>query len=226
VIPVIDIFAGPGGLGEGFSALEDGGVPAFKIRLSLEKDSNAHSTLRLRAFYRQFQKADVPDEYYRVLRRELDVADLYARFPWQARAANTEAVQFTLGEEAWPEAEGLIANALNGATKWLLIGGPLCQAYSLIGYALVQSYRLRVIGDLMKRRTVRGSEDASLKWADEQVPEELGSTLWCELLLIAVSGGLHAEGFEVKSLIVVLHVNGFVHSPVAWRIRHRILNAI
>ncbi|NYF51071.1 DNA cytosine methyltransferase [Tunturiibacter gelidoferens] len=133
MIPVIDIFAGPGGLGEGFSALGNGGVPAFKIRLSLEKDSNAHSTLRLRAFYRQFQKTDVPDDYYKVLRRELDVAELYTRYPSQAQAANDEAVQFTLGEETWTEAEGLIEKALNGATKWLLIGGPPCQAYSLIG---------------------------------------------------------------------------------------------
>lgn len=133
MIPVIDIFAGPGGLGEGFSALGSGGVPAFKIKLSLEKDFNAHSTLRLRAFYRQFQKADVPDDYYKVLRRELDVAELYTRFPSEARAANDEAVQFTLGEETWTEAEGLIEKALNGATKWLLIGGPPCQAYSVIG---------------------------------------------------------------------------------------------
>jgi DNA (cytosine-5)-methyltransferase 1 len=133
VIPVIDIFAGPGGLGEGFSALGSGGMPAFKIKLSLEKDFNAHSTLRLRAFYRQFQKADVPDDYYKVLRRELDVAELYTRFPSEARAANDEAVLFTLGEETWTEAEGLIEKALNGATKWLLIGGPPCQAYSVIG---------------------------------------------------------------------------------------------
>jgi hypothetical protein len=65
-----------------------------------------------------------------------------------------------------------------------------------------------------------------LKWADEQVPEELGSALRCQLLLFPVSLGLHAEGFAVKNLIIVLHVNGFVHSPVAWRIGHRILNAV
>ena len=42
-IPVIDIFAGPGGLGEGFSSLSDGN--AFNIVLSIEKDIYAHKTL-------------------------------------------------------------------------------------------------------------------------------------------------------------------------------------
>jgi hypothetical protein len=32
----------------------------------------------------------------------------------------------------------------------------------------------------------------SLKWADEQVPEKLGSALRCQLLLISVFVGLHA----------------------------------
>ena len=55
LIPVIDLFAGPGGLGEGFSAPpEAGAAPRFKIRLSIEKDATAHRTLELRAFCRQF----------------------------------------------------------------------------------------------------------------------------------------------------------------------------
>lgn len=52
---VIDIFAGPGGLGEGFAALGyDTGNHPFKIALSIEKDPSAHYTLMLRSFYRQF----------------------------------------------------------------------------------------------------------------------------------------------------------------------------
>ena len=90
----------------------------------------------------------------------------------------------------------------------------------LAGWVLVQSCLQRVIADIMKRRRVQVDEGASLKWADEQVPKELGSTLRCELLLIPVSVGLHAEGFEIKGLIVVLHVNGLVHSPIPWCIGH------
>ena len=44
-IPIIDIFAGPGGLGEGFSAVKSkNGEPVFKIKLSIEKDAAAHRT--------------------------------------------------------------------------------------------------------------------------------------------------------------------------------------
>jgi len=128
MIPVIDIFAGPGGLGEGFSAFMNGETSAFKIRLSLEKEVNAQRTLQLRAFFRQFLKADLPEAYYQVLRGKIEVAELYKLYPTQANSAAREAVQFTLSEASWVEAEALIKNALNGAREWLLIGGPPCQA--------------------------------------------------------------------------------------------------
>ena len=53
-IPIIDLFAGPGGLGEGFASLRCRLRPLFKIGLSIEKDFFAHQTLELRAFFRQF----------------------------------------------------------------------------------------------------------------------------------------------------------------------------
>lgn len=46
LLPVVDLFAGPGGLGEGFSALEHDRV-RFDVVLSVEKDPAAHRTLRL-----------------------------------------------------------------------------------------------------------------------------------------------------------------------------------
>lgn len=47
-IPIIDIFAGPGGLGEGFAVLKDAkGRPVFDLKLSIEKDEYAWRTLLL-----------------------------------------------------------------------------------------------------------------------------------------------------------------------------------
>ncbi len=68
-IPIIDLFAGPGGLGEGFSAFSvpDRGDP-FEIALSIEKEPNAHRTLTLRAFFRQFPAGKAPEAYYEYLR--------------------------------------------------------------------------------------------------------------------------------------------------------------
>ena len=67
-IKIIDLFAGPGGLGEGFSSVKsENGNRVFKIKLSIEKDEYAHKTLELRAFYRQFIGRTVPVEYYEYL---------------------------------------------------------------------------------------------------------------------------------------------------------------
>ena len=61
-IPVIDLFAGPGGLGEGFSSIVDGrGSPRFAVKVSIEKDAVAHRTLSLRALFRAFPKGAAHD---------------------------------------------------------------------------------------------------------------------------------------------------------------------
>lgn len=137
-IPIIDIFAGPGGLGEGFSALtNDTGDRLFKIALSIEKDESAHQTLTLRSFYRQFKKGELPDDYYEFLRGKIKLDELYRRWPQQASLAKEEAWLATLGSKkrSTPHEaiDERIKKALQGNTQWVLIGGPPCQAYSVIG---------------------------------------------------------------------------------------------
>lgn len=137
-IPVIDIFAGPGGLGEGFSSLlNEDGERAFKICLSIEKDEYAHQTLTLRSFFRQFEQGRVPKEYYEYLRGKITLDELFDLYPEQASAAAEESWLATLGEskEAVPKAilDRRIRKALNNEKNWLLIGGPPCQAYSVVG---------------------------------------------------------------------------------------------
>jgi len=77
-IPVVDLFAGPGGLAEGFSAFDDEGRIVLKICLSAEKDQCAHSTLELRTFFRQFPRDHVPEEYYLYLRKEISREELFS----------------------------------------------------------------------------------------------------------------------------------------------------
>jgi len=134
MIPIIDIFAGPGGLGEGFSSLlNESGERIFKIKLSIEKEDHAHKTLQLRAFYRQFDQGAVPAEYYEVLRTEKSIDDMFALYPTQSARAKAEAVQETLGADSWQRVSSKIEGALHGESDWLLIGGPPCQAYSIVG---------------------------------------------------------------------------------------------
>lgn len=134
-IPVIDLFAGPGGLGEGFSGETDrNGNGVFRIALSIEKDEYAHQTLELRSFFRQFEKDKVPKEYYQHLRGELSRKDLFESYAEQSERAKFEAFKTELGKTKFEnEIDEKIRKALKRTTNWVLIGGPPCQAYSLVG---------------------------------------------------------------------------------------------
>jgi DNA (cytosine-5)-methyltransferase 1 len=137
-IPVIDIFAGPGGLGEGFCSLLNAKEKrAFRIALSIEKDEFAHQTLTLRSFFRQFEPNQIPNDYYKFVRGKITLEQLYERYPKEANNAFEEAWLATLGESddavSNKVVDRKIREALNGQSNWLLIGGPPCQAYSIVG---------------------------------------------------------------------------------------------
>ena len=138
-IPFIDIFAGPGGLGEGFSSLKYKGSHVFKPVLSIEKEKRAHETLLLRSFYRQFLHAGrkIPQAYFKYLHGKLTKDDLFDSNPKESAKAIKEAQCIELGgkgrQNSFEHVDDLIQEALNGKDFWVLLGGPPCQAYSLAG---------------------------------------------------------------------------------------------
>ena len=137
-IPVIDLFAGPGGLGEGFSAYEYSGEQPFQVKLSIEKDPAAYQTLRLRSFFRKFYRDQVPNAYYDYL-RQVDIPEserlnkLFSRYPEQDKQVKREARLAELGKKDPHTIYKWIQEALAGYDEWVLIGGPPCQAYSIAG---------------------------------------------------------------------------------------------
>lgn len=150
-IPVIDLFAGPGGLSEGFSAFPGIGKRArFKISLSIEKDQIAYHTLELRAFYRSLvtDLARVPEAYHKYLRREITRDDLFkSKICLEAACkAEQEAWNAELGVTCQKEVDTRIKQALGNSKIWVLIGGPPCQAYSIIG----RSRMRRTHGEIFK----------------------------------------------------------------------------
>ena len=132
-IPVVDLFAGPGGLGEGFSSAA--GDP-FRIIVSAEMEASAHSTLHLRAYYRILRRKGkvALRPYYRFCNGEsLLPYDDTSKAAWDE--AGKEALQLTLGNaDDNRRLDAVISSyALNERSPWVLIGGPPCQAYSLVG---------------------------------------------------------------------------------------------
>lgn len=134
---VVDLFAGPGGLAEGFSSVRDeNGRRLFEIALSVEKEASAFETLRLRSFVRQFDR-DLPEDYYAYLADGISKRELIERFPEQWEAARDETLHLELGS---PGSNELIDPLLDRIRKEhpdnsILVGGPPCQAYSLVGRA-------------------------------------------------------------------------------------------
>ncbi len=161
-IGVIDIFAGPGGLGEGFSSFESGrrrGSSPFQLVVSAEMEKSAHATLRLRAFYRLLRQreGDGPSAYLsyledvvagRACKPEEHFGTGSLRGLWQE--ADGEALNLTMGD---PEHNRRLFERIKAVQskyeRLILIGGPPCQAYSLVGRARQKNVKgFRANGDV------------------------------------------------------------------------------
>ncbi len=132
---VVDLFAGPGGLGEGFAQCrEPDGKSRFATVLSVENDHHAHRTLLLRSFLRKFED-DPPDEYYRFLNGESPEPNWKELDTDKWRKAVNETRCLELGTA---EAHDFLEERIEEIRgKWgdrtILLGGPPCQAYSVVG---------------------------------------------------------------------------------------------
>ena len=142
VFPVIDLFAGPGGLSEGFASFRDpDGKNRFKICLSIEKDATAHRTLRLRSFFRLLSETGDLEDYWEYLRGKISGESLFERHPREAAKADIETWCFQLGRRPQEVDERILSALGPRPGPWLLIGGPPCQAYSLAGRARYRDAR-------------------------------------------------------------------------------------
>ena len=141
---VVDLFAGPGGLSEGFDPLAGTDHSPFRIGISVEKEFSAPKTLRLRSCLRAFRSEHgrLPEQYIQFHAGEQvepSWEDIDATC-W--RAASHEARLLELGT---PEVALMVDTAIRNIQKThddsILIGGPPCQAYSLVGRARSQGMK-------------------------------------------------------------------------------------
>ena len=135
-IPVVDLFSGPGGLAEGFSAFHRPDAdPGYRVALSVEKDEASHRTLRLRAFLRKFG-ARFPPQYYDFLNGKTDGEPNWAElYPHHWSEACHETKRMELGRKPTSD---FLRKTIEGlrtehSGRTVLIGGPPCQSYSVVG---------------------------------------------------------------------------------------------
>lgn len=138
-LPLIDLFAGPGGLNEGFSHVRDAqGRRVFETILSVERDPWAHRTLELRALFRKLDTDGAKRRYVEYVTGKITREKLFADSGLASKKAAAEAFLGELGDNAANrviDARIGVALAELKTRDCVLIGGPPCQAYSLVGRA-------------------------------------------------------------------------------------------
>ncbi|HOX49918.1 MAG TPA: DNA cytosine methyltransferase [Fibrobacteria bacterium] len=120
----LDLFAGAGGLSEGF--IQAGFEPVAHV----EMDPAASFTLRTRMAYHHLRKVGDISPYIAYLKQECTRSDFYRKVP--ARVIDS-VIHSEIGDDTLPGIFDRIDAQLRGKSLDLIVGGPPCQAYSIAG---------------------------------------------------------------------------------------------
>lgn len=121
---IIDLFAGAGGLSEGF--VQAGFNPIAHV----EMDKDACDTLRTRACYHYLVANDMKEVYYSYLKGEISRDALYNSVPVQII---NSVINVEISDETIKNTFKQIRKLAGCKHIDFIIGGPPCQAYSLLG---------------------------------------------------------------------------------------------
>lgn len=122
----IDLFAGAGGLSEGF--IRAGFEPVAHV----EQDRAACFTLKTRTAYHYLKSKKKYDTYVSYLKGEITRSELYSTIPSEILET---IINLSIGSDNNPSIHRSIEKQLGEKEVDLIIGGPPCQAYSLVGRA-------------------------------------------------------------------------------------------
>lgn len=125
----IDLFAGAGGLSEGFVKA------GYEAIAHVEMDKHACHTLKTRAAFHWLDKhhsLDVYENYLRTKSEKEDGSRLWNQVP---KGVTSKVIQAAIGDDTIQDIFKNVDNLLKGRQLDLIIGGPPCQAYSYAGRA-------------------------------------------------------------------------------------------
>ena len=134
----LDLFSGAGGLTEGFIRA------GYNVVAHIEKEFPASLTLKTRIAYHYLKNNDSLDIYYSYIENKISREKLYSYVPQRLldSVINKEINDDTI-DDIYKQIDSLKGNKKID----IIIGGPPCQAYSLIGRAASKS---KMVGDTRK----------------------------------------------------------------------------
>ncbi len=122
---VLDLFAGAGGLSEGFVRA------GCNVIGHIEMDADACSTLATRMIYHALNRKGKLVEYQNYILGKISRNELIEKYGLQRERDSV--IRAEIGKANYGELIQRIRNRLNGARLDIIVGGPPCQAYSQIG---------------------------------------------------------------------------------------------
>lgn len=120
----LDLFAGAGGMSEGFIRA------GFESVAHVESNRAASYTLKTRAAYHWLRQQGELDRYFAYLKGDIQRSQLYSMVP---EAVIASVINEEIGQKTLPGIFSDIDRLIKTESLDLIIGGPPCQAYSVVG---------------------------------------------------------------------------------------------
>lgn len=131
----LDLFAGAGGLSEGF--IQAGYTPVAHV----EMEAAACYTLKTRAAFHWLKANGNMELYHQYLCGEIKRDEFYSHIP---QTVVDTVLNYEISDDTIPEIFTKVDHLLDGEELDLIIGGPPCQAYSLAGRSRSET---KMVGD-------------------------------------------------------------------------------
>ena len=131
----VDLFAGCGGISEGFHQA------GFGTIAQVEMHPLACETLRTRQMFFELKKSGKLSVYHRYLRGEISRKQIFDDYPEIADIINLRVIEEELSDETLPSVINKIKQSMDFheiTDVNVFLGGPPCQPYSIINRAWVQ----------------------------------------------------------------------------------------